>query len=87
MLFLVLEPFTFCPHSPLQFDQVGLDLRLTSLRRAVLYHVGSDGDLGLVETPPAQVDRADFQGALAAVHGRLEQLASDPDLAVAPAFV
>jgi hypothetical protein len=42
---------------------------------------------GLVETPPAQVDRADFQRTLAAIQRRLEQLASDPDLVVTSAFV
>lgn len=35
----------------------------------------------------AKVDRTDFQGALAAVHRRLKQFASDPDSTIAPALV
>jgi hypothetical protein len=66
----------------LQFDKVNLDLFRASPWRGVLDHVGSDGDLGFVETPPAQVDGADLQGPLAAVHGPLEELAPDFDFAI-----
>ena len=86
MLFLVLKPFTLCPHGPLQLDKVSLDLLRTSLRCG-LYHVGGDRYFGFVERHAAQIDGTDFQGALAAVHRRLEELAPYPDLAIALAFL
>jgi hypothetical protein len=64
-----------------------LCLGLTSPRRSGLYHVGGDRDLGFIETPPAKIDGTDFQGALAAIHCRLKQFTSYPDLAAAPVLV
>jgi len=87
-LFLVLQSLTLCPHGPLQLDKVSLDLlRCAGINRTpdVLHQV--DNRLRFIERHAAKVNCADFQGALAAVHRRLKQLASDPDLAVTSAFV
>ena len=52
-----------------------------------MYHVGRDRNVWPVKGPPAQVDRAHFQGALAAVHRCLEQFSSDQDLPVTPTLI